>query len=328
MHPENHDDTTLRAFPVPERLFDENNAPRVGYLTEALRIFRNVAGYELRFIRAGSREAILNPSVMETRRDDESVSPFKRIATFPVGATGIRVYGVLRLSRDKKICPLVDWDAACSLASLLSAMLAENSLWREELARREGELAALTIESDEENKSCSNVSDRLRDVLRSGAAALGGFCAAGLYLLDPATTVLKTRSVWGLPEDRYLEPPRPLKGARAEVEALLGSAVTLNDDYLAEVWRAPELFSCSVCIPVVSETTILGVAWFFSDERHTIGSRELETLDLVAWRLVDELEKESALIERRPRADKKREARRLSDEETSKWTNARTQTKK
>lgn len=315
---DNHDETTLREFPNAAPVFDQCDAPSAGSLHEALRIFRNVAGYDLKFVRTGSREALLDPSIVEGRRD-EDVSPLERVASFPIGEPGRRVYGALKLSRNREVYPKVDWDAACSFAELLASMLAENYLWRDELALREGELAALVVDDPAAVAPKTSVAARLRDILRSGACAIGGFSAAALYLLDEKTSSLKTRAVWGLPDDRYLDPPRPLRGARAEVEALMGSAVTLNDDYLAEVWKAPESFACSVCIPVVSETTILGVAWFFADEKHDIGAREIETLDLVAWRLVDELEKEAASIRRRPRPAISPEQEAEADRELRQW---------
>ena len=184
---------------------------------------------------------------------------------------------------------------------------------------REGELAALAIDVPQKKMSRAQISTKLRDVLRSGARALGDFAAAALYTLDDDTTTLKTRAVWGLPDDRYLDPPRPLRGARAEVEALLGSAVTLNDDYLAEEWKAPESFPCSVCVPVASDTTILGVAWFFSDRRRELGTRELETLDLVVCRLVDELEKESKTLVPTPRRNLARVKNEKEKQELHDW---------
>ena len=322
MYSENHEESSLREFPAPKRLFDQNDAPSFGCLPEALRIFRNVAGYDLQFVRPGSTEARLDSSIMDGRRDGEEISPLERVATFPVGEPGRRVCGALKLARDPEVYPRLEWNAACSLASLLASMLAENSLWHEELAIREGELAALVVDDRKDETNHVSVSSRLRDVLRSGANALGDFTAAALYLLDEKTSSLKTRAVWGLPDDRYLDPPRPLRGARADVEALMGNAVTLNDDYLAEVWKAPETFACSVCIPVVSETTILGVAWFFSDVCHEIASRELETLDLIAWRLVDELEKEASYLVRRPRPEMSKEENNPTDRELREWVDA------
>lgn len=312
----NHDGMSLHDFPIPAPLFDQNDAPSVGFLPEALRIFRKVAGYDLRFVRPGSEEALADPSILSGHSAaSDDVSPLERSESFLVGDPARRVYGALKLSRALDEYPRIEWDAARELAALLAGMLAENCLWRDELTKREGELAA-TSAGVEPSAPTRGVGARLRDALRSGANALGNFSAAALYLLDDQTSRLKTRAVWGLPDDRYLEPPRPLRGSRADIEALLGSAVTINDDYLAEAWKAPESFACSVCIPVASETTILGVAWFFSDARRELGAREMETLDLVARRLVDELEKEAARVNRQRQKD---ETTEQVDREIQSW---------
>ena len=77
---------------------------------------------------------------------------------------------------------------------------------------------------------------RLEAVLRGGTEAVD--CqAAALYLLDDATSQLKMRSCWGLPLDRLAAPARPLKGAVADLEALLGHAVVIED---TDVLRALE----------------------------------------------------------------------------------------
>ena len=321
MFSENHDDATLREFPSQDRFFEPNDAPALGAVSETLREFRKIIGYDLRFVRSSARE---NAACVD--RDDDDVSPLERVESFPVGDVGVRAFGTLKLSRLPNVYPRVDWDDARRFASLLASLLAENCRWRDALAKREGELASLATETPPKVKSRAQISARLRDVLRSGARALGDFSASALYVLDENATTLKTRAVWGLPDDRYLDPPRPLRGARAEVEALLGSAVTLNDDYLAEEWKAPETFPCSVCVPVVSETTIIGVAWFFSNTRRELGARELETLDLIVRRLVDELEKEAACFNRRSRRDKstteKTAEKAMENRELNEWVDS------
>lgn len=313
MFPENHDDATFREFPALEGAFCQDDAPALGAVSETLRVFRKIMGYDLRFVRSTARETQINDE------NDGETASVDRVESFPVGELGARVYGTLKLSRTPGVYPRVDWDDARRLATLVAALLAENCRWREALALREGELAALAVDVPQRKLTRAQISTKLRDVLRSGARALGDFSAAALYTLDDDTTSLKTRAVWGLPDDRYLDPPRPLRGARAEVEALLGSAVTLNDDYLAEEWKAPESFPCSVCVPVASDTTMLGVAWFFSDRRRELGARELETLDLVVCRLVDELEKESKSLLERARRVPKTEKSQMENHELQKW---------
>ena len=317
MFSENHDDATLREFPSQNSPFDPNDAPALGAVSETLREFRKIMGYELRFVRPSARE-----NAIGVDREGDDVSPLERVESFPVGDVGVQTYGTLKLSRRPDVRPRVDWDDARRLSSLLASLLAENCRWRDALAKREGELASLATDAPAKAKSRAQISNRLRDVLRSGARALGDFSASALYVLDENATTLKTRAVWGLPDDRYLDPPRPLRGARAEVEALLGSAVTLNDDYLAEEWKAPETFPCSVCVPVLSETTIIGVAWFFSNTRRELGARELETLDLIVRRLVDELEKEATCFNRRPRREKSATEKAMEHCELSEWVDS------
>lgn len=279
MKSENFSDRTFRDFPAEKKCLDPEDVPFLGSLPETLRAFRRVAGFELRFVRAGASE-------------NDADELCERI---PIGEPGTKIFGSLFLSRVDD-GTAADWESARALARALAATIAENYRWRAETVAREAELAALAVRGESEIgvlETPAKTAVKLRDVLRTGAKALGGFNAAALYLLDEATTSLKLRAVWGLPNDRFLEPPRPLRGSRADVEALLGSAVVLNEAYLAEAWKAPEDFECSICVPVASETTILGTMWYFSNRKREIETRELDALELVAGRIVAELEKET-----------------------------------
>ena len=53
MNPENFSDRSFRDFPVKKKWCDPNDVPFVGSLPETLRVFQKVAGYDLRFFRAG-----------------------------------------------------------------------------------------------------------------------------------------------------------------------------------------------------------------------------------------------------------------------------------
>ncbi|MBN2292106.1 MAG: hypothetical protein JXM70_06755, partial [Pirellulales bacterium] len=160
--------------------------------------------------------------------------------------------------------PRIDCQAARNLAASLGLMLGElqqtqNSLWE-----REAELAAgvpLVAMGEDER----HLAARLEAVLEGGAEAVNAQAAA-LYLLDEGTSELKLRSCWGLSRDRLLKPARPLQGALADLEALLGHAVVLENTQMMEQWRAPEKFASAVCIPVSSPTTILGTIWIFCDK--------------------------------------------------------------
>jgi len=320
---EDRGDSCLQKFPVERLAPEPNEVPYIASVPETVLAFRRAVGYDLRFERfhSSTPDVLKNKSVEESRQnacfksDETLIGPFDKVERFAVVDDSKKKLGELVLRRSPELRPQLDWNSACELVESLSSVLSENYSWRAKLAERESELALCAAELDAEKAPVytrAKTSTRLRDILRVGARALGAFDAASLCVLDSATTSLKTRVVWGLPDDRYLEPPRPLRGARAEIEALTGNAVVLNDDDSVERWKAPEDFPCSVCVPVVSETTILGVLWFFSNIKRRIGVRELETLGLISGRVVDALERESlcSVCSR----SKKRETEESADE--------------
>ncbi|MBQ1277172.1 MAG: GAF domain-containing protein [Thermoguttaceae bacterium] len=314
MNPENFSDRSFRDFPVKKKWCDPNDVPFVGSLPETLRVFQKVAGYELRFFRAGSSENADGQTFENATETPENV------VRIPVGDPNVKIFGALVLRSAPNVEPLVPRATAVAWAETLATTLGENYRWRAELVAREAELAVDATPNAEPSEESVRLASRLRDVLKTGAKALGGFDAAALYLLDDETTRLKIRALWGLPTDRFLDPPRPLRGARADVEALLGSAVVLNEAYLAEAWKAPEDFDCSLCVPVASETTILGTLWYFSNQKREIETRELETLELIAGRIVAELEKEKLRQDAERLATSRRNWEK-SGEETSRKEN-------
>ena len=180
---------------------------------------------------------------------------------------------------------------AGNLAGAVGKLWGELLAARRALWQREAELAAgvpLTL-SDEESPQ---LGERLEAVLRGGAEAVG--CqAAALYLLDPATTELKLRSSWGLPHQRFTAPARPLRGALADLEALLGHAVVLTDDELHGYWKVPEEnFASCVCVPVSSATMPLGTLWIFSRQPRDFSDAETNIVEVVAGRLASDLERQ------------------------------------
>jgi serine phosphatase RsbU (regulator of sigma subunit) len=181
------------------------------------------------------------------------------------------------------------------MASSLSGMLGELVETRTALWQREAELAAgvpLVPRPDEQQ----HLAERLRAVLKAGAEAVG--CqAAALYLLDEATTELKLRSSWGLPSDRLTAPARSLRGSVADLEAMLGHAVVLDDPRLMEIWKVPETFPSAVCVPVSTPSTILGTLWVYGTERRDFNDRQTNLLEVVAGRLAADLEREMLLRE-------------------------------
>jgi sigma-B regulation protein RsbU (phosphoserine phosphatase) len=187
----------------------------------------------------------------------------------------------------------IDRNAAAALAKSIGELLGELLQTRHALWQREAELAAgvpLVPHADEEK----HLAVRLEAVLKGGAEALG-CVAAALYLLDEGTTELKLRSSWGLPFDRLTAPARSLKGAVADLEALLGHAVVLNEANVIEIWNAPEDFPASICVPVSTPTTLVGTLWMFCNEHREFTEQQTNILEVVAGRLASDLEREMLL---------------------------------
>jgi len=183
-----------------------------------------------------------------------------------------------------------DLESARTMAAALGKLLGELLRTQHALWQREAELAAgvpLIAHAEEEQ----HLAVRLEAVLKGGAEAIG--CqAAALYLLDEATTRLKLRSCWGLPRERLTMPARPLHGAVADLEALLGHAVVLEHTELMRHWNVPEDFPAAACVPVSTPTTLLGTLWVFCDERRSFDAHQTNILEVVAGRLAADLERE------------------------------------
>ncbi len=181
------------------------------------------------------------------------------------------------------------------LGSAVGKMLEELLATRHALWEREAELAAgVPVLGRPGNQK--HLAARLEAVLRGGAQATRCHAAA-VYLLDESTSNLKLRSSWGLPPQRLLDPPRPLRGAMADLEAMLGHAIVLEDAHLFEHWRLPEEFAAAVCVPIATPTTVLGTLWVYSRTKRAFTDHQTNILEVVAGRIAADLEREVLLKE-------------------------------
>lgn len=181
------------------------------------------------------------------------------------------------------------------LALSIARMHAEAERLRRALREREAELAAgvPVVSRGGEEK---HLAVRLESVLKGGAEAVG--CdGAALYLLDDATSQLKMRALWGLPDERLLAPPRPLHSALADLEALVGHAVVLEDVRSMPHWQAPEDCVAAVCVPVSTPTVPLGTLWLFSNTRRDFSDEQTNLVEIIAGRIATDLEREVLLGE-------------------------------
>ncbi len=199
-----------------------------------------------------------------------------------------------RAVRDQLDGPL-ELGKARQLAEAMAEVLEELQQTRRALVEREAELAAgvpVAARRDEE----AHLALRLEAILQGGAEAIG--CqAAAVYMLDDATTELEMRSSWGLPNQRLFEPARPLRGSVADLEALIGHAVIINDADLLPRWNIPEPYAAAICVPVSSPTEPLGTLWMFADRVTEFTPEQTNLVDIIAGRVSAELQREALLTE-------------------------------
>jgi sigma-B regulation protein RsbU (phosphoserine phosphatase) len=184
--------------------------------------------------------------------------------------------------------------AATQLAQSAIEMEQELSANREALRRQEAELAMrapiLTSDSD-----CIRVADRIESTLADAAASCG--CdAAAMYMLDEDTQNLSTRAIFGLPPQRLEQPPRPLRGSRGDLEAMVQMVVTIDDfdDRTIDLWNCPEAaatgqFSSGICAAIQSDDVPIGTLWLFRHDRAQFGLAEAAAARMAATQLSLEL---------------------------------------
>ena len=183
----------------------------------------------------------------------------------------------------------------CDLVDSVADLISNQYQTQQALVQREAELALgvpLVSHHDEDG----HLSDILQASLQSAAEAIGAK-ATGLYLLDDATSQLKLRAAWGLPADRFVQPARDLQGAIADLEALTGNAVVIEDTSLLPHWKTPEPFASAMCVPVSTSTTPLGTLWFFGEVVRDYNEQQTNLAEIIAGRIAVELERQILLGE-------------------------------
>ncbi|HUY90182.1 MAG TPA: SpoIIE family protein phosphatase [Pirellulales bacterium] len=199
------------------------------------------------------------------------------------------------IASGESAAPHADLPAAAELATAIARLWRELQRTREALRQREAELAA-GVPVAQRPEGERGLADRLEQVLRGGAEAAGCHAAA-LYLLDAGTTELKLRSSWGLPAGRLTAPARPLERASADLEALAGHAIVLENAADNREWNLPESFPAAVCVPVSTPTTPLGTLWLFGNQSRPFSDAEVNVVELAAGRIAADLEREMLLNE-------------------------------
>jgi serine phosphatase RsbU (regulator of sigma subunit) len=194
--------------------------------------------------------------------------------------------GMLDMTEDM---PAVSEQSAWELLEQIDALVQRVQQAEEAVATQEAQLACalgVTIRPDESEV----LADKLNESLQRAAAQTGSDAAA-IYLLDECTSELKMRSCWGLPIQSLAKPARPLRGAMADLEALMGNAVLLENIALAAQWQCPEDFAAAMCLPIGSPTTPHGTLWLWSQHVRDFSTSDIETAKLTADKVLADIER-------------------------------------
>jgi phosphoserine phosphatase RsbU/P len=180
--------------------------------------------------------------------------------------------------------------SAWTLLESLSDMVSRLKQCEEAVARQEAELATGLSVTLPANSDEASLYETIEDVLQR-ATELTGSDAAAVYLLDDATSTLKMRGCFGLPKSALAKPPRMLRGALADLEALLGNAVLLENLAIAPDWNSPEPFAAGLCVPIGSATMPHGTLWLWSDHVRDFSTGDIEAAKDACDRILNEVER-------------------------------------
>lgn len=180
-------------------------------------------------------------------------------------------------------------NVAWELMEQIDGLIARAEQAESMVARQEAQLATslgVSVRHDESEILASRLVESLHR-----AAELTGSDAAGVYLLDDATSELKMRSCWGLPSSALAKPSRPLRGSLADLEALMGNAVLLENTALASEWSCPEDFAAAMCIPIGSPTMPHGTLWLWSSHIRDFSTADIDAGKAAADKILADIER-------------------------------------
>jgi phosphoserine phosphatase RsbU/P len=169
---------------------------------------------------------------------------------------------------------LTSEDAAWAMMEQIDLLLGQLEQAESTIERQEAQLATslgVSIRHDESELLASRLVESLHR-----AAELTGSDAAALYLLDDTTSELKMRSCWGMPTSALSKPPRELRRSLADLEALMGNAVLLENTALAPEWGCPEDYAAAICIPIGSPTMPHGTLWLWSNHIRDFSTTDID----------------------------------------------------
>ncbi|MCC6508963.1 MAG: SpoIIE family protein phosphatase [Pirellulaceae bacterium] len=181
-------------------------------------------------------------------------------------------------------------ESAWSLLESLNNLVCKLKQCEDAVARQEAELAAGLSVTVSEPSTEESLYATIVEALERAAIASGSDAAA-VYLLDDTTSTLKMRGCYGMSKNNLAKPPRSLRGALADLEALLGNAVLLENVAIAPDWHCPEPFAAGLCVPIGSSSMPQGTLWLWSDHVRDFSTVDIEAAKTAADKILADIER-------------------------------------
>ncbi len=171
----------------------------------------------------------------------------------------------------------------------INSILEELDRSREEVWRQNAELATGIPVTDD-----GSASEKLAVLLNSlltSAVDVTGAKQAALYLLDDGTQNLNLRTKVGFGQNQVPANSRDLSRAKADLEALMGHAVVIEDSSRFTSWDIPAECGSALCVPISSSNNLLGTFWIFDQKPRDFTGAEANMIEIIAGRIASELER-------------------------------------
>ncbi len=179
--------------------------------------------------------------------------------------------------------------SAWALLAQIDGLVQSLNQAEQTIQNQEAQLASsvgVNIRADESEILAAKLQDTLHRAVVQTASD-----AAAIYLLDDNTSMLKMRSCWGLSSSSLSKPARDLRGSMADLEALLGNAVLLENTAAAKEWGCPEDFAAALCLPIGSPTMPHGTLWLWSNHIRDFSTDHIEAAKAATEKVLVDIER-------------------------------------
>ncbi len=193
--------------------------------------------------------------------------------------------------------PIIGREAATRLAESAQRVMRDLRSAEAVIRRQEAELAAKSA-PPMSRRAATDLSKALTKILRNGCAA-ARCAAAGFYTLDDDTAHLKLRARFGIPQARLQDPARPLRGAMADLEALVSNLCVMERLQGNPQWSSPEPWESAMCAVVMVDGLPIGTLWMWRSRAGRYGKAARAGIAMTAERI--SLELQHALAKRSSR---------------------------